>query len=58
MKKLEDEVLKAVRIEYLYQIWYENLRWNSIGQLIVKLPLTVCQEKLNECIDMDRLHDL
>jgi hypothetical protein len=24
----------------------------------VKLPLTISQERLNECIDMDRLHAL
>ena len=50
-------MLQAVEIDYRSQIEKENLSWNSLGQLIVKLPLNMPQGRLNSCIDMKRLHD-
>ena len=51
--------MEAVREAFLpaYQdkATKEDIKWNSLGKLIVRLPL---ETRLNDCINMDNLHAL
>lgn len=48
-------MLEAIKTPFRDKVTKENIRWNSLGKLIVRLPQ---ETRLNDCIDMDRLHAL
>jgi hypothetical protein len=58
MVELEEAVKEAIMPAYRDKVQNEDFRWDFLGKLIVKLPLDLRQERLNECVDMDRLNAL